>query len=527
MWKMVIADDEQVILNGLKRLLDWEKLGIEIVGEAADGEMLLTEIYEKEPDLVITDIKMPKKTGLDVIKEVQEKEIKTRFIFISGYEEFAYAKDAVRYGAVDYLLKPVGVEDFASAVKKALSQLQDTRTIRMFREEKNELQQIFQNINEGCEYAKEELYRRFGQEQIRVEDCYFAGVCFGMIVDSTLEAQMSYEQMGLLRFGIYNKLVEEFRKRRMGFLIKKEEEFCDLMAVIPREHREDFIPILLLPLKEQVEREMHVKLCMGIGQLVDTARQWKLSYKTAKFACELYYFEEQPVIDSAEISREYTVSFDDFNRILEEVFQKIAARDETAMESIGQALSAIRDIHYGNRYAAVNRVLLFTGALLEKLFAVELAEGDFTQRQNEVQEAIRYQNTYRQLCRWLTEYYREFLRQIYRSAKNKTSGEIMRVKNYIREHYMEDLSLKELAEAACVSQNYFSSLFKKETGENYKSYVTRIRMEEAIKLVLKTDLKTYEISEQVGYNNVRRFVDAFKQTYKMSPMDYRRIYRKK
>lgn len=97
MWKMVIADDEQVILNGLKRLLDWEKLGIEIVGEAADGEMLLTEIYEKEPDLVITDIKMPKKTGLDVIKEVQEKEIKTRFIFISGYEEFTYAKDAVRF----------------------------------------------------------------------------------------------------------------------------------------------------------------------------------------------------------------------------------------------------------------------------------------------------------------------------------------------------------------------------------------------------------------------------------------------
>lgn len=527
MWKLVIADDEQVILNGLKRLLDWEKLDIAIVGEARDGEALLEEICEKEPDLVITDIKMPKKTGLDVIKEVQEKEIKTRFIFVSGYEEFSYAKDALRYGAVDYLLKPVGVEDFEAAVKKALSQLLDTQTIRIFREEKNELQQIFQNINEGCEYAEEDLYRRFGQEQIPVENCYFAGVCFSLIVDGILEEQMSYEQTGLLRFGIYNRLVEEFRKRRLGFLIKKEEEFCDLMAVVPRERKEDFIEKLLLPLKEQVEQEMQVKLCMGIGQLADSAKQWKLSYKTAKFACELYYFEEQPVIDSAKISREYTVSFDDFNRILEEVFQKIAARDETATESIGQALAAIRDIHYGNRYAAVNRVLLFTGSLLEKLFSVELADGDFTQQQNEVQEAIRYQPTYRRLCGWLMGYYENFLQRIYQSARNKTSGEIMRVKNYILDHYREDLSLKELAEVACVSQNYFSSLFKKETGENYKSYVTRIRMEEAMKLVLKTDLKTYEISEQVGYNNVRRFVDAFKNAYKMSPMDYRKIYRKK
>lgn len=164
---------------------------------------------------------------------------------------------------------------------------------------------------------------------------------------------------------------------------------------------------------------------------------------------------------------------------------------------------------------------------LQKLFVVELVEGDFAQKQNEVQEAIRYMGSYRQLCQWMKRYYEDLLGEIFKNSRNKTASEMIRVKQYIAENYDKDLSLKELSEVACVSQNYFSSLFKKETGENYKSYVTRIRMEEAIKLVLKTDLKTYEISEKVGYNNVRRFVDAFKNSYKMSPMDYRKIYRKK
>ena len=103
---------------------------------------------------------------------------------------------------------------------------------------------------------------------------------------------------------------------------------------------------------------------------------------------------------------------------------------------------------------------------------------------------------------------------------------IEQVKDYIKAHYAEDMSIKELADVACVSQNYFSALFKKETGQNYKAYLTSIRMEEAIKLLRTTDLKTYEIGEKVGYNNVRRFVDAFKQIYNVSPMEYKKSLRK-
>lgn len=527
MWKIIIADDEQVIRNGLKKLLDWQLLDSEIVGEAADGDALYEEIIKKDPDIVITDIKMPNQTGLDVIKKLYTSKVCPKFIFVSGYEEFSYAKDAVRYGAVDYLLKPVSKEDLKNAVQKAILQLQDYQTVNIFRQEKDELQQVFQKINDGYAYTEEEIYKRFSNDHISFENSFYVGVCFSMIIDDVLKEKMTYEQMGLLRFGIYNRIVGEMRKNKIGFLIKKEENICNVMAVITNDHKSDYIETILVPLKKKMERDTNVKLCMGVGAPINQINQWKISHKAAKFACELYFFEEKDVLDFRKISRDYKVSFDDFNQLLEDTFQKIAARDMDALNTIELALKAIENIHYGNKYAAINRVLIFTGALLEKLFVVELVTGDFVQKQNEVQEAIRYMTTYRHLCAWLYDYYENLLKCIFANSKNKTAAEIVKVKQYIAENYNKDLSLKELAEVACISQNYFSSLFKKETGENYKSYVTRIRMEEAIKLVLMTDLKTYEISERVGYNNVRRFVDAFKNIYKMSPMDYRKIYRKK
>lgn len=522
MWKMVIADDELVILSGLKRLLDWRKLGIEIVGEASDGNALLDEISNKEPDIVITDIKMPKKTGLDVIKQLYTKDICPKFIFVSGYEEFSYAKAAVRYGAVDYLLKPVGMKEFETAVKKAISQIEDNNTVNIFKQEKDEFQLIFQKINNGYEYAEEALYHRFEKEKYDYENVFYVGVCYSLIVNQELKNQMTLEQMELLRFSVYNKIVDTFRKKQMGFTIKKEEYYCDMMAVISLEYKEDYIDTFLLPIKHEIEKEMNVRLCIGIGEPVDTIGFWKNSHKSSKFACELYYFEEKEVIDFQKVNRDYRVSFDDFNHLLEESFQKIAARDTEAIQSIERALKAIENIHYGNRYATVNRVLIFTGALLEKLFVVNLVEGDFYIKQNEVQEEIRYMDTYRQLCNWLISYYEQLIKEIFNQSTNKTSADIMRVKRYIIENFHKDLSLKELAGVACISQSYFSSLFKKETGENYKTYVTKIRMEEAIKLVLKTDMKTYEIAEKVGYNDVRRFVDAFKNSYKISPMEYRK-----
>ena len=121
-----------VIVNGLKKLIDWGSLNIQIVGDAKDGRKLKELILAEEPDLVITDIMMPKMTGLEVISWYREIGTKTKFVFISGYQEFSYAQEAIRNGAVDYLLKPVGRRDLEDAVKKAINILENQNTAEIW-----------------------------------------------------------------------------------------------------------------------------------------------------------------------------------------------------------------------------------------------------------------------------------------------------------------------------------------------------------------------------------------------------------
>ena len=135
MWKVVIADDEGVILQGLKKLIDWQSIDVALVGEARDGQRLKEVIEETQPDIVIADIMMPHMTGLEVIRWYAGQGSHAKFIFISGYQEFSYAREAIKCGAVDYLLKPVGRKELEDAVQKAIQRLVEQNTVEIFKRE--------------------------------------------------------------------------------------------------------------------------------------------------------------------------------------------------------------------------------------------------------------------------------------------------------------------------------------------------------------------------------------------------------
>lgn len=207
---------------------------------------------------------------------------------------------------------------------------------------------------------------------------------------------------------------------------------------------------------------------------------------------------------------------------MDEAYHAIIAHDESYLEKIDKIMDKVEAIHYGNKNAALSRVLYFVAEIGTKLFQYQLIEGDYNEMQEKLQKDTESRKTFRALRECIRNYYQNLWILLDNNGKSKDKVMIEQVKDYIKAHYAEDMSIKELADVACVSQNYFSALFKKETGQNYKAYLTSIRMEEAIKLLRTTDLKTYEIGEKVGYNNVRRFVDAFKQIYNVSPMEYRK-----
>lgn len=524
LWKVLLCDDESVIVKGLRRLIDWEALGIEVVGEATDGEMAAALIAQLRPDLVVSDIRMPKLSGLDVMAAVQAGEYAPKFIFISGYGEFEYAQRALAGGAVDYLLKPVGAEALEKSVRRALGLMERSSADALFRQPSGQVQEFFTQLTANREFAGSELYDKFTAMLKGREKPVFRGLCLGLCRDA--EEQLSglpYEKQLLQRFMAFNTARDLLERGGHACFLRKDEGHCWFMGIFsPGERAEQVVEDTL----SAAARRTGHRLRAGLGRERTALEDLPVTYEDALRAFELYYFDQKEILcwdDRRHPLRASNQSFDDH---VKKVFHSIVSKSEQVLDDVDRVLDDVADLHWGNQVAAYNRTMLFTGDICQQLYDNRLLTGSFTQRQDELQHRLEGCATFAQLREQLRDYYKELLPDVYRNARGRSTQEIIRVQRYIEEHYDQDISLKVLAELACVSPHYFSAYFKAETGQNYKAFLTRVRMERAMELVINSDLKTYEIAERVGYNNVRRFVDAFRAAYQMSPLDYRKLHKK-
>lgn len=524
MRKVLLADDESVIVKGLSKLIDWAALEIEVIGEATDGLMAAQMLEQTHPDLVVSDIRMPGLTGLELMERYKGGMQAPKFIFVSGYEEFEYARQALSGGAVDYLLKPVSAEALEKAVRKALGLMADSNAAALFRQSSVPLQDFFGQLTANREFTGADLYESFTSLLGGKDSPVFVGLCFGLSQDAAYQLeQLPYERQLLQSFVVFNTIRDDLERSGYGCFLRKDEVRCCMMGIFsPEEDPEQVIREAL----ERTAAKTGYRLRVGLGRRCERAEELMATYEDALRAFDLYYFEQRDLLHWDGAARHPAASNESFDAATKQVFQGIVAKSDTVEEDVDRVLDIIADLHYNNRMAAYNRVMIFTGDLCQQLYANRLLTGNFNERQDALQHMLEGCRTYGELRQRLKDYYLKILPDVYQAASRKNTAEINRVLQYLQEHYHEELSLKTLAEIACVSPHYFSAYFKAETGENYKAYLTAVRMEQALHLVLNSDLKTYEIAEKVGYNNVRRFVDAFRVHYQMSPMDYRKLHKK-
>jgi two-component system, response regulator YesN len=383
----------------------------------------------------------------------------------------------------------------------------------------------FIEINtEEDNYSEQDLYEIFVNSGFEFTGKFYVGLCYGVLLEPEKVRNMSYEKYLFLKFSIYKKIKEIFCLSKTGFVVKKEDSCCSLVAVIPEEDSEDFIEKYVLKSKEVIKNDFGVELQVGVGEMTRNTSQLLRTYETAKYAYHLYFFEEKDILEYSKINKAESLSFDVYEELMEELYNSIVSKDKEVFEKIENILNAIEYIHYGNKNAAINRCIMFVGELGKRLKDLNPKAANWRIKQEEKQEELRYQTTYRAVKNIIIEFYQYLIPVIYHNVDQGSVYEIVQIKEYIQKNYMQDISLKELADLTYVSRSYFSTAFKNATGKNFKSYLTEVRMEEALKLVLRTNMKTYEIAERVGYHNVRFFVDAFKNTYKMSPLEYRKLH---
>lgn len=403
MIRVIIADDEPVILRGLKKLLNWDALGIEIIGEAKDGNSAVRMVLEKQPDILISDVCMPGKNGIEVLKLIKENNLHTKVIFLSGYQEFSYVRDALTYGAVDYILKPIDkflLENTLNKTIKIITEENDELRVRsrLSNYEKgdrsNQIQKYLGEITEGT-FVKDNLAEEIEVLGINKEEKYFS--VLSMEIDDVHfnSKNLAEKEVQLLKFSIFNTVEQILNQVGKGIVFNKGNYICIVISHDEKNSFIKFLSSLVDKIKENIKNSNNQNVTIGIGEIVTGMDQIPKSYGTS-----------------------------------------------------------IHDINY--KYSLGN------------------------------------------------------------------DSAISRVKYYIEENYKSNITLETVANISFMNAYYFSSFFKKHTGENFKDYLTKVRMEKAIKVLMSSDKKTYEIAEMVGFSDAKHFSEIFKKYYGKNPMEYKK-----
>lgn len=530
----VCSKDE---LNYYADLIDWKKEEIDLVGTAIGGNALLAEIKSLHPDMVILDtdlsgevdwMKGHRYTGLDIIEHYHPFKHHVRFIVISEKDDYSLIRRALRCEVLDYLKKPVCREELESALRLAVTHSMSRQMMESAFTPISEFRSdAYQNGVLQIPDSDDDYERRI------LENCnidfsvdFAVGIYFGLIPEIGEElSKTNYQKFSILTLSLYSRILTFFREHNIGFEVRRSGHRIRMMGVFSQKEEETYLDNYIRPLINELETTYDTRLCVGVGSHAYEPEQLYSAYKNAQYCHELYFFEQRSLItwyDNAHDIKDAHLSQEIYEKNQEEVFRAILTKSPDVYDKLEASIEALAKMHYGNWQALIMRAMNYTGEISSKLRRYRLISGDYFEAQDELQNRLLQAIVYQDVKRELMNYFKKLLPKVYKNTRHSGKVAVEQVKIYMQENFMRELSGKELAEVACVSTNYFSHMFKNETGQNYKTYLTNIRMDHAVELLLNSDYGLYEISERCGYQNVRTFVDAFKQKYVLSPTKYKK-----
>ncbi|MBR5800527.1 MAG: response regulator [Lachnospiraceae bacterium] len=522
--KVMLVDDEPFILRGLTMLIDWEKEGCEIVKTASNGKDAY-EYYKENPvDLIIADIKMPVMTGLELLEKIRQEDTNTFFVIQSGYNDFAYAQKALRFGSMDYILKPVQKDTLLELVRKVVSQKEATA-----REEEDNLKlqrsYLVQNLStliKGkadaavLEYVKEQLPC---SEKVRYIQIWLNAFDY-------LE-EMDDNELWELKKRLYENCTA-FLGEESSYCLKDvfgyDEEhnisviYCEAMAEKRQLSMQEFMEKLL----QEAGRDLGVPVVLLIGKEVDDIAKVSHSYSSAcvlksfkGFRAEksLYYYEEEVHVNQNKVVL--------CKQSLDKLISAVEQNDRVEINNSVDALfTEMESIGMTGEIVSMN-----TNYLLFQLIHLAVEQDESVDQEevmlyisNNVFDADISRGSRAHLRRFACEY-AEYLIQL---RKNVSRGVLMEVEHEVREHFAENLTLKELSKKYFVNSSYLGQIFRKKYGQSFKDYLSNYRINEAAQMLLRTDKKISVIAEEVGYHDTDYFISRFIEQKGCTPARYRK-----
>ena len=548
MLKIFLAEDEVIVRETIKRMIPWEELGFELVGEAADGEMALPLLIRQKPDLLITDIKMPFMDGLTLAKLAKKELPELKIVILSGYDDFNYAKQAINIGVEDYLLKPITKNALIERLSEIRSRYEHEKTQKEYYEkfqremqayEKNSSRDFFEALVRGS-MDMMEVYKKAEKLGVDIVAEAYNILIFTMNSEEDFSGQKEgyseweAESLEMLEdFFSDNTSAMLFRCNifSYGVLIKGQKETID-------ENTRSCIDEIkkILDRKEQ-KRQWFV----AVGESVERLSQLQKSYHSASRAFSqrylygenILYYDEMELMEhrsgQADTNDNAYLKKVDVNALNPAILQKFLSnglQEETE--------NFVKDYFYAIGEEPMESLVFRNYVILNVRFSVlsflkslgcdteemepENTEEILAESGKNIESAITYAK--KMISQAIT------IRD--QNSGNKNRSILKTAVDFIDEHYMdEDISLNTAANVANVSSNHFSALFSQNMGQTFIEYLTTLRMNKAKELLRCTGMRSSEIAGEVGYKDAHYFSYLFKKTQGMTPSEYRKAREEK
>lgn len=509
--KVIVIDDKPLIRRAIVETLDWSLMGCEVVASAEDGVAGAAAIEEHDPDLIITDIRMPGMDGLQLAEFAIARRSDCKVIVITGYQDFNYAKQCVHLGVFDYIVKPIDNEELASTVIKAVTELN--------RERQAQLQQIMLLPSAKKQGIADIL---MGRPTSGISEQLKATSYAIFVVRDGAHSWFEQEEHPVHS----SDLPQEIRT------VLEENAPGERVEIYPIEIRHDFIHVYMFK-DGQCEEEI-IQRFRGMGErleklfdVLDRGRyryEWcppvqsvdgiRGQYVETARKLQTYFFNRSSEQVSDQVKLSLLHDLDQFTLMLG------TATPEEVDGQVDTLLDRIRS--YASGSVAVAKVLISELCLTIAKFYYKQAgyEWGLGKSVNEILAEVHRLGNTDQAAGYIRDML-EALRKRQQGQASTYSAIVRKILSYIQERYHEELALNVVAQHFHLSQGHVSRLLRKETGLSFVDIVTRTRLEAAKRLMLDPTKRIQEVSESVGFKNYTYFYQVFKRYENISPQEYK------
>lgn len=523
MFKVLLVDDEKLVLDSLENYIDWKDMDINIVGTAKNGREALEKVRDLRPNIVLTDIKMPIMDGIEFSKRAMEFDGDLKIVFLSGHDEFQYAKSAINIGVYGYILKPIEEDELRQVLGKVKLKCKLDEYSSMTTE--NVKQSYFRQLiaeKSVCEADKliTEIVSFNGKENhLLKSNVYLAVVCIDnfCIVTKDMDNYKIEKLSNSIAIDINNWLgacPEPF------YLINLEKgQYC---IIVSENHSlcTDFENEWKV-MRDNIENSNAISLSIGIcdksGSLNNVYQLYTLAVKAAK---DKFYYGKSQIIMSSNIKNALYINILSLKDIEAELIDTIYKENK---ESVYMAVNKLfqllcdekveRDIINISIYSLLNSIYEYFMKYDKDLYTI------LSEKSSILENISSYDN-----MASIKEYFMDMLDSIlnYFQDGRESTHVINKIIKILKRDYNKVITADDLAKEIYLTANYIRTIFKKYTGKTILEYHTKLRMEKAAELLRDRSQKVYNISNMVGYENTSYFCMVFSKYSGMTPNEYRK-----